>query len=64
MCHPRLLNAPIGALVRITPGASQHTTVAGGLFAPYGVALTDGVAYVSTCAICIGGGEVIKIPLD
>ena len=37
-----LLNGPIGALVRITPGGSQHTTVAGGLFAPYGVALTDG----------------------
>jgi hypothetical protein len=59
-----LLNAPIGALVRVTPGASQHTTVAGGLFAPYGVALTDGAAYVSTCAVCVGGGEVIKIPLD
>jgi hypothetical protein len=59
-----LLNGPIGALVRITPGASQHTTVAGGLFAPYGVALTDSAAYVTTCAICAGGGEVIKIPLD
>ena len=59
-----LLNGPIGALVRITPGASQHTTVAGGLFAPYGVALTDGAAYVSTCAVCAGGGEVIKIPLS
>jgi sugar lactone lactonase YvrE len=59
-----LLNGPIGALVRITPGGSQHTTVAGGLFAPYGVALTDGAAYVSTCAVCVGGGEVIKIPLS
>jgi hypothetical protein len=64
-----LLNAPpnappIGALVRITPGASQHTTVAGGLSAPYGVALTDGAAYVTTCAVCAGGGEVIKIPLN
>ncbi len=59
-----LLNGPIGALVRITPGASQHTTVADDLFAPYGVALTDGAAYVSTCAVCMGGGEVIKIPLD
>jgi hypothetical protein len=59
-----LLNGPIGALVRITPGASQHSTVAGDLFAPYGVALTDGAAYVSTCAVCVGGGEVIKIPLN
>jgi sugar lactone lactonase YvrE len=59
-----LLNEPIGALVRITPGASQHTTVAGGLFAPYGVALTRDSAYVTTCAVCVGGGEVIKVPLD
>jgi hypothetical protein len=59
-----LLNGPIGALVRVTPGASQHTIVAGDLFAPYGVALTDSAAYVSTCAVCVGGGEVIKIPLD
>jgi hypothetical protein len=59
-----LLNGPIGALVRVTPGASQHPTVAEDLFAPYGVALTDSAAYVSTCAVCVGGGEVIKIPLD
>jgi hypothetical protein len=59
-----LLNDPIGALVRVTPGADQHTTVAGGLFAPYGVALTDHAAYVTTCAVCVGDGEVIKIPLD
>jgi hypothetical protein len=59
-----LLNGPIGALVRVTPGASEHTTVAGDLRAPYGVALTDSAAYVSTCAVCVGDGEVIKIPLD
>ncbi len=59
-----LLNGPVGALVRVTPGASQHTTVAGDLFAPYGVALTESAAYVTTCAVCVGGGEVIKIPLD
>jgi hypothetical protein len=60
-----LLNpTPLGALVRITPGASQHTTVVGGLDAPYGVALTASAAYVSTCAVCTGGGEVIRIPLD
>jgi hypothetical protein len=59
-----LLNGPIGALVKITPGSSQHTTVAGGLFAPYGVALTRNSAYVSTCSVCVGGGQVIKIPLS
>jgi hypothetical protein len=59
-----LLNGPIGALKRITPGSSQHTTVVGDLNAPYGVALTRSHAYVSICAVCAGGGEVIKVPLD
>jgi hypothetical protein len=59
-----LLNGPIGALVRITPGGSQHTTVLGDIFAPYGVALDGNNAYVSTCAVCTGTGEVIKIALD
>ena len=59
-----LLSGPIGALVKVTPGGSQHQTIAGGLFAPYGVALDRDVAYVSTCAVCTGAGEVIKVPLD
>jgi sugar lactone lactonase YvrE len=59
-----LLNGPIGSLVKVTPGASDHETVAGGLFAPYGVALTSGAAYVTTCSVCVGGGKVIQIPLD
>jgi hypothetical protein len=59
-----LLNGPIGSLVKVTPGASEHETVAGGLFAPYGVAFGRGAAYVTTCAVCVGGGEVIRVPLD
>jgi sugar lactone lactonase YvrE len=59
-----LLEGPIGSLVKVTPGASVHETVAGGLFAPYGVAFGNGAAYVTTCAVCVGGGEVIKVPLD
>jgi hypothetical protein len=59
-----LLNGPIGSLVKVTPGASEHETVAGGLFAPYGVALRSGAAYVTTCSVCVGGGEVIQIPLN
>ena len=39
-------------------------TVAGGLFAPYGVALTKHAAYVTTGAVLVGGGELLKIPLD
>ena len=59
-----LLNGPIGSLKKITPGGSQHETIAGNLFAPYGVALAKHDAYVSTCTVCEGGGEVIRIPLD
>jgi hypothetical protein len=59
-----LLTGPIGALVKITPGGSSHQTVVGGLFAPYGVAFGNGAAYVSTCTVCFGGGEVLKIDLD
>jgi hypothetical protein len=59
-----LLGEPIGSLVKVTPGASEHETVAGGLFAPYGVAFGSGAAYVTTCSVCLGDGEVIRIPLD
>jgi hypothetical protein len=59
-----LLVGPIGSLVKVTPGDSVHETVAGGLPSPYGVALRSGAAYVTTCAVCIGDGKVIRIPLD
>lgn len=58
-----LLAGPIGSLVKVTPGGMTHETVAGGLFAPYGVALTGGAAYVSTCSVCTGGGEVVQVQL-
>ena len=58
-----LLNGPIGSLVKVTPGSSEHETIIGGLFAPYGVALTKNAAYVSTGAVLTGGGQVIKVPL-
>jgi hypothetical protein len=54
---------PIGSLVKVTPHGSTHTTVAGGLFAPYGVAFMKGSAYVSTCTVCAGGGEVLRVKL-
>jgi hypothetical protein len=59
-----LLNGPVGALVRITPGASEHEVVAADLFAPFGVAVSGDVAYVSVCSVCAGGGEVIKVELE
>ena len=58
-----LLNGPIGRLVRVDPDGSQ-ATVAGGLFAPGGLAIRDGKAYVSICAICADEGEVVAIPLS
>jgi hypothetical protein len=58
-----LLGNRIGALVKINPGSSQHETVIDGLSAPYSVAFGRGSAYVSTCSDCVGGGEVVKIPL-
>lgn len=53
---------PMGSLVRIAPGGGLET-VATGLVAPYGVALSDRNAYVTTCSVCAGGGEVVRIPL-
>jgi hypothetical protein len=59
-----LLNGPIGSLVKVAAGSGPHQTVIGGLFAPYGVAFGNGSAYVSTCTVCAGGGQVLKIPLS
>jgi len=62
-----------GALVRIPRGGGSATTVAGPLFAPYGVALSGRYAYVTTGSVLPGtapsplggtGGQVIQIPLD
>jgi hypothetical protein len=59
-----LLNSNIGSLVKVNPGASTHDTVIGDLDSPYGVAIRNGAAYVSTCSVCIGGGEVLRVPLS
>ncbi len=52
---------PVGSLVRIVKGAAR--TVAGGLPAPYGVAIKEHSAYVTTCAVCPDGGSVVRVPL-
>lgn len=57
-----LLAGPIGSLVRVDPGGS-HSTVAGELFAPYGVAFRGDNAYVTVCSVCPDGGEVIRVPI-
>jgi hypothetical protein len=53
---------PSGSLVRVRR-SGNHTVVADNLEAPYGVAIRDGAAYVSTCSVCPGGGAVWKVPL-
>jgi sugar lactone lactonase YvrE len=53
-----------GSLVRVKAGASTHTTVLGGLVAPYGIAIDDDTAYVSVRTLSMnGGGQVIAVPL-
>jgi hypothetical protein len=56
---------PIGSLRRVFPDASGKASkvIAGGLFAPYGVAFRHGAAFVSIGAVLPTGGSVIKVPL-
>ncbi|MGA4508103.1 ScyD/ScyE family protein [Propionibacteriaceae bacterium G1746] len=58
-----LLNGPIGSLVKIPAGGGTATPVVQGLFAPYGVAIRDGAAYVTTGSVLAGGGQVIRVAL-
>lgn len=57
-----LLAGMEGSLVRVDPDG-DHETVGGPWFAPYGVAVRDGSAYVTTCSVCAGGGAVVKVEL-
>ena len=50
----------MGSLVRVDPGAAP-TPVATGMPAPYGVAFRGHTAYVTTCAVCAGGGSVVSL---
>lgn len=53
---------PMGSLVRIERDGSKETVV-DNLPAPYGVAVKGNSAYVTTCSVCAGGGEVLKVSL-
>jgi hypothetical protein len=53
---------PSGSLRRVDP-AGGHPTIAGGLFAPYWVAVHEDAACVSVCAVCPDRGAVIRVPL-
>ncbi len=54
-----------GALVKVAADGSGGTTqdVVGGLFAPYGVTIRHGNAYVTTGSVAVGAGQVLRIPL-
>jgi len=54
---------PSGSLVQVHHG-SAPTTVMNNLPAPYGVAFRRGTAYVTTCSVCKGGGEVVRFPVS
>lgn len=58
-----LLAGPTGALVRVDKGSTAPTVVAGNLFAPYGLAIHDDDAYVTTGSVAAGAGQVLRIPL-
>ncbi|HEU5486287.1 MAG TPA: ScyD/ScyE family protein, partial [Microlunatus sp.] len=58
-----LLNGPIGSLVKITPRGSTHTTIKGGLSAPYGIAVKGDYAYVTVGSVAKDQGQVLKIRL-
>jgi hypothetical protein len=56
---------PFGSLRRVFPDSSGKAShaIASNLFAPYGVAIHRGAAYVSTGAVTDTNGTVIKVPL-
>jgi len=61
-----LLNGPIGSVVKVKPGGAapaDHSTIAGGLMAPYGIAIRNGSAYVTTNAVAKNDGQVVRIRL-
>lgn len=55
-----------GSVVKVTRNGkvpADHAVIAGDLFAPYGIAVRNGSAYVTTGAVAPGAGQVIKIQL-
>ncbi len=58
-----LLTGPTGTVVKVTRGGSTHQVVAGGLFAPYGVAIRGRDAYVTTGSVSPTQGQVIRVRL-
>jgi sugar lactone lactonase YvrE len=50
---------PMGALLKVPAGGGTAEVVSSGLPMPGGIAVAaDGTVYVSTCAVCPGGGSI------
>ncbi|HET8971646.1 MAG TPA: ScyD/ScyE family protein [Candidatus Nanopelagicales bacterium] len=61
-----LLTGPVGSVVEVKRGGTtpaDHAVIAGGLFAPYGIAIKGDHAYVTTGSVAKDAGQVIKIKL-
>ena len=58
-----LLDGLTGTLVRVDEDGAPER-VGGPWFAPYGLAIRDGHAYVTINAVVPGGGQVVRVPLD
>ena len=66
LANEGLLNGPVGSLVKVKAGGaapSDHRKIADGLFAPYGIAIKGGHAYVTTGSVAKDAGEVLRIRL-
>ena len=58
-----LRTGPTGSVVKVHPGDANPDIVLDGLFAPYGIAIRNGYAYVTTGSVAPGAGQVIKFKL-
>jgi hypothetical protein len=58
-----LMQGPKGSLVKVSRTGGTPTVVAANLPSPYSVAVQGHSAYVSTCSVCAGGGQVVRVPL-
>jgi len=66
--HDGLANAapggpPTGGLWKVPPGGGSPELIAtDGLVMPGGMAIgPDGTLYISTCAVCAGGGSIVSL---
>lgn len=60
--HSILSGDGVGALYRVTNNGATKTLVTDKLFWPGGVAIgNDGSFYVTTCSVCAGGGQVVRV---